>query len=71
MRSAPGPTAAADLAVAQHAERVGMGFGHPHVLGRPGSWITPPRVRPKPPLRSSTGREGHEASLGYSRVTGF
>jgi hypothetical protein len=41
MRSAPGPTARADLAVAQDAERVSMGFRHPHILGHPGSWTTP------------------------------
>lgn len=29
MRSAPGPAARADLAVAQNAERVSMGFRHP------------------------------------------
>jgi hypothetical protein len=29
MRSAPGPAAGADLAVARNAERVSMGFRHP------------------------------------------
>jgi hypothetical protein len=29
MRSTPGPAARADLAVAQNAERVSIGFGHP------------------------------------------
>ena len=33
MRSAPGPAARADLAVAQHAERVSMGFRHPRFRG--------------------------------------
>ena len=33
MRSTPGPAARADLAVAQHAERVSMGFRHPRFRG--------------------------------------
>ena len=55
MRSAPGPAAGADLAVAQNAERVSMGVRHPHILGRPGSWTTPPRVPRNRPSGSSTG----------------
>ena len=71
MRSAPGPTAGVDLAIAQNTERVSMGVRHPHVLGRPDHG---PRHRVRArnrPSGSSTGREGHEASLGYDRVTGF
>ena len=54
MRSTPGPAARADLAVAQNAERVSMGFRHP-LLGRPGLWTTPPRVPRNRPSGSSTG----------------
>ena len=70
MRSAPGPAAKADLAVAQNAERVSMGFRHPR-FGAPGLWTAPLRVPRNRPSGSSTGREGHEASLRYGRVTGF
>jgi hypothetical protein len=71
MRSAPGPTAGADLAIAQNAERVSMGFRHPHVLGRLASWITPLRVRPEPPVglfyrkRRSRGKPGLWQGYGF------
>ena len=54
MRSTPGPAARADLAVAQNAERVSMGFRHPR-FGASGSWTTPPRVPRNRPSGSSTG----------------
>ena len=73
MRSAPGPAAGADLAVAQIAERVGMGFRHPHVLGRPGSRTTPSRVRPEPPVglfyRKTRSRGKHGLWQGYGFLT--
>jgi hypothetical protein len=71
MRSVPGPTAGADLAVAQQAERVSMGFRHPHVLGRPGSWTTSRRVRPEPPVglfyrkKRSRGKPGLWQGYGF------
>jgi hypothetical protein len=70
MRTAPGPAAWADLAIAQIAQRVGMGFRHPR-LAAPGvvdHAAACPRNRPS---GSSTGREGREASLGYGMVTAF
>jgi hypothetical protein len=63
MRCAPGPTAGADLAIAQNVERVSMGFRHPHVAA-PESSTTPPRARPEPPVglfyrkRRSQGKPG-------------
>jgi hypothetical protein len=73
MRSAPGPTAGADLAIAQNAERVSMGFRHPHVLGRPGSWTTPLRVRPEPPVglfyRNRRSRGKPSIGQGYGFLT--
>ena len=49
MRSAPGPAARADLAVAQDAERVSMGFRHPRlgaprVVDRAAAWAPEPPV---------------------------
>jgi len=50
MRSAPGPAAKADLAVAQNAERVSMGFRHPR-FGAPGVVDHAAARAPEPPVR--------------------
>ena len=49
MRSAPGPAAKADLAVAQNAERVSMGFRHPR-FGAPGVVDHAAARAPEPPV---------------------
>ena len=49
MRSAPGPAVRADLAVAQDAERVSMGFRHPR-LGAPRVVDHAAAWAPEPPV---------------------